>query len=144
VTTRFSEEIIMMGLRRWLALSLALVVACVAVHATAAEPEPGPPPRELKAPPTPSVRDLVRQPQSELAEVVRRFEADRGSLMRAYSVPGSTVRHNRLRQFCSDWLDALSKVDAARLCELGRADYDRIHESIWRELRQLDLQGAQT
>src|SRR5262245_41836560 len=132
----------MASVRRVLIGLVALTTAWAALHGTAAEPEKGPPPREVKTAPAKALdlSELVRQPRSELAEVVRQFEADRDSLMRAYPVPGSPTRHARLRSFYSDWLDALARLDPTPLTPLGRDDRVRLEESIWRELRQLESQ----
>jgi hypothetical protein len=60
---------------------------------------------------------------SELRDTVDRFSADRQALMRFYTVQGSQERRSKLRAFYDGWLNALPKVDFARLSKDGQVDY---------------------
>ena len=89
----------------------------------------------------PDLRELLARPQSEMRGVVQRYEADRGCLSRSYTIPTSPTRYARLKQFHTDWLTALEKLDAAKLSPEAREDYQRLQDSVRRELRQLDSQA---
>src|SRR5438034_11836336 len=49
--------------------------------------------------------------QSEMRAPIERYVADRGSLARFYTVEASPTRHARLKQFYSDWLTSLAKLN---------------------------------
>jgi len=69
-----------------------------------------------------STRDLndTDSRQSEMRGVIERYTADRGSLTRFYSVEASSARQARMKQFYSDWLAALSKLDFDSMSPDGR------------------------
>ena len=57
--------------------------------------------------------------RSELRGAIERYEVDRGSLLRSLPPSGSPQRDERLREFTTQWLDQLGKLDFDRL-EPGR------------------------
>src|SRR5262245_37791000 len=59
---------------------------------------------------TPDLKDLVTS-QSELRSLIERYNADRGSLFRSYPVELSPARQARFKQFYSEWLATLGKLN---------------------------------
>ncbi|HWQ33092.1 MAG TPA: DUF885 family protein [Blastocatellia bacterium] len=80
---------------------------------------------------------------SELRPVIERFSTDRGSLSRFYTIQISPVRQARMKQFYSEWLDRLAKLDFNRLSHAGQIDYLLFKNHLDHELRQLDIQAKQ-
>jgi uncharacterized protein (DUF885 family) len=80
-------------------------------------------------------------PQSELRGLIERYTADRGSLFRFFSTDASATRHARMKQFYSDWLAALAKLNFDSMSEDGRVDYLLFKNHLDHELRQLDTQN---
>lgn len=78
--------------------------------------------------------------QSELRAVIERYTVDRGSLARFYSVDTSSARHARMKQFYTDWLATLSKIDFDALSQDGRIDYILFKNHLDHALKQLELQ----
>lgn len=78
--------------------------------------------------------------QSELRAVIERYTVDRGSLARFYSVDASSARQARMKQFYTDWLATLSKIDFDALSQDGRIDYILFKNHLDHALRQLELQ----
>lgn len=79
-------------------------------------------------------------PQSEMRGFIERYTADRGSLARFYSVEASSARQARMKQFYTDWLGTLAKLDFNSMSQDGRIDYLLFKNHLDHELRQLDLQ----
>lgn len=79
-------------------------------------------------------------PQSQMRGVIERYTADRGSLARFYSVEASSARQARMKQFYTEWLTALAKLDFDAMGQDGRIDYLVFKNHLDHELRQLDLQ----
>jgi len=77
---------------------------------------------------------------SEMRGVIERYTADRGSLARFYSVEASSARQARMKQFYSDWLATLAKLDFDSMGQDGRIDYLLFKNHLGHQLRQLDLQ----
>jgi uncharacterized protein (DUF885 family) len=77
---------------------------------------------------------------SEMRAVIERYTADRGSLARFYSVDASSARQARMKQFYTDWLATLAKLDFDSMSQDGRIDYLLFKNHLDHELRQLDLQ----
>lgn len=90
-------------------------------------PEKLPPPR-----PVADQLDLAGlvKPTSPVVAIARRYDADRGSLTRAYPVPLSTVRFNRLAKFHADWLAALTAVDVGKLATADREELARLRAKV--------------
>jgi len=92
---------------------------------------------------TPSLPELndTDSPQSEMRGVIERYAADRGSLARFYSVEASSARQARMKQFYSDWLAALAKLNFDSMSQDGRIDYLLFRNHLDHELRQADIQA---
>src|SRR5690348_2485926 len=88
-----------------------------------------------------SVLPDVDASQSEMRGVIQSFTTDSRSLHRFYSVEGSKVRRERLKQFYSDWLDRLGKVNFDALGPDGRIDYLLLANDLTHQLRSLDLEA---
>jgi uncharacterized protein (DUF885 family) len=109
---------------------LVLSVLCAAGGAVAIEAQQKPlqmPPeaRRTFSDPAAYVPDLSRlsTATSELRDVVERLAADRQALMRFYNIPGSAERRAKLTEFYRAWLQALPRIDFARLSLEGQADH---------------------
>ena len=104
-------------------------------------PRPAPPTVERTfSDPSAYVPDLPRlvSATSELRDVVDRFALDRQALLRFYTVPGSNERRARLRAFQQAWLQALPRIDFARLSREGQVDYVLLRNHIEYSLKLLD------
>ena len=77
---------------------------------------------------------------SELRGVIERYTSDRGSLARFYAVEGSSARETRMKQFCTEWLTTLARLNFDSMSQEGRIDYLLFKNHLEHELRQLDLQ----
>jgi uncharacterized protein (DUF885 family) len=93
-----------------------------------------------KAADTPDLKDLDAS-QSELRSLIERFVADRGSLSRSYPVEISPGRQTRFKQFYSDWLATLAKLNFDTLSQDGKVDYLLLKTHLNHELQQLELQS---
>jgi uncharacterized protein (DUF885 family) len=78
---------------------------------------------------------------SELRSLIERYVADRGSLSRSYPVEISPARRARFKQFYSDWLAALAKLNFDSLSQDGKVDYLLFTTHINHELQQEELQS---
>ena len=99
----------------------------------------GPQPKERGATEAPDLRDL-ELPASEMRGLIERYTVDRGSLNRSYPVEMSPARQTRLKQFYSEWLAALSRINFDALSQSDKVDYLLFKNHLDYELRQLDLQ----
>ncbi|HEY9501113.1 MAG TPA: DUF885 family protein [Pyrinomonadaceae bacterium] len=91
---------------------------------------------------TPSKTEL-KSSDSEMRPQIERYTVDRGSLTRAFPVPMSPSRRDRFKQFYSDWLASLTKVDFDHMSEDGQIDYILFKNHLEYELRQLEIQSRQ-
>src|SRR5262245_65016665 len=66
----------------------------------------------------PDLKDLDSS-SSELRSLIERYVADRGSLSRSYPVEISPGRRARFKQFYSDWLATLGKINLDTLGQDG-------------------------
>jgi hypothetical protein len=78
---------------------------------------------------------------SELRSAIERFVADRSSLTRSYPVEISPARQTRFRQFYSDWLGTLAKLNFDSMSLDGKVDYVLFRLHLEHELQQLELQN---
>jgi uncharacterized protein (DUF885 family) len=79
-------------------------------------------------------------PESEMRATLERYSVDRGSLSRFYTAPFSPARHARMKQFYTEWLNSLGKVDFDRMSQGGQVDYILFRNHLEYELRQLDIE----
>ena len=78
---------------------------------------------------------------SEMRRVIERYSADLGSLNRLYAVETSPTRYARMKQFHSEWLAALQKMDFDSMSQEGRIDYVLFKNHLERELGRLDIRA---
>jgi uncharacterized protein (DUF885 family) len=78
-------------------------------------------------------------PQSEMRSVIERYNADRGSLFRFFGIEASASRQSRMKQFYSDWLATIAKLNFDSMSQDGRVDYILFKNHLDHELRQLDI-----
>src|SRR5262247_106222 len=88
----------------------------------------------------PDLKDLDSSP-SELRSLIERYVADRGSLSRSYPVEISPARQARFKQFYSDWLATLAKLNFDSLSQDGKVDYLLFKGRLNHELQQEELQS---
>jgi uncharacterized protein (DUF885 family) len=77
---------------------------------------------------------------SEMQTVIQRYTADRGSLARFFSVEASPTRRARMKQFYTEWLASLAKLNFDSMTQDGRIDYVLFKNHLDHELRQLDTE----
>lgn len=82
----------------------------------------------------------LNQPEGQVAGMIKRFTADRGSLTRFYSAPYSPIKRGRFKQFYTEWLDALRRIDFDKLSQQEKVDYVLFKIQLDYELRQLDIE----
>jgi len=92
------------------------------------------------APDLPDLGDLDSS-RSEMRAVIERYVADRGSLSRSYPVESSPARLARFKQFYSDWLAAIGKMNFDAMSLDGKADYVLLKFHVEHEQQQLELQA---
>jgi len=90
--------------------------------------------------PLPELNDTDSQ-QSEMRAAIERYVADRGSLARFYTVEASSTRQSRLKQFYSDWLATIGRLNFDSMSQDGRVDYLLFKNHLDHELRQLEIQS---
>src|SRR5262245_3619836 len=78
---------------------------------------------------------------SELRASIERYVADRGSLSRGYPVETSPARLARFKQFNSDWLTTIGKLNFDTLSLDGKVDYLLFKTHLEHELQQLEIQN---
>ncbi len=83
----------------------------------------------------------INSPQSELRGMIKRYMADRGSLFRFHAVETSPARNARMRQFYTEWLAALGRVNFDSLSQDGRINYLLFKNHLDYELRQLEIRA---
>src|SRR5690348_6221572 len=86
----------------------------------------------------PDLKDLDSS-SSELRSLIERYVADRGSLTRSYPVEISPARRERFKQFYSDWLVTLAKLNFDTLSQDGKVDYLLFKTRLEHELQQEEL-----
>ena len=82
-------------------------------------------------------------PESDLRPLIERYTVDRGSLTRSYPASISSARQTRFRQFYSDWLAQLQKLNFDSMSQEGKVDYLLLKNHLEYELRQMDIQAKQ-
>jgi uncharacterized protein (DUF885 family) len=74
---------------------------------------------------------------SELRDLVDRYDADRQAIQRFYTIPGSTMRRDRLRTYYEAWLQKLPSVAFDALSREGKVDYVLLRNKVEYELSLL-------
>jgi uncharacterized protein (DUF885 family) len=95
---------------------------------------PGVPPKSI-AP----LNKIDAMPTSELRGLIELYQADLGSVERTYPVRMSLVRHERLREFYTQWLGLLAKPPFDGLSQDGKLDYLLLKNYLEHELRDLEI-----
>jgi hypothetical protein len=108
-------------------VSVAVFVCVAVAGATAQQPALQLPPDVGRrfADPSAYLPDLsvLATATSELRDLVTRFKLDAEALKRFHAIVGSSERRSRLRSFYTAWLQALPKLNFAKLSREGQADY---------------------
>jgi uncharacterized protein (DUF885 family) len=119
--------------------TIVLSISLVFTAKTSAYLESGQKPPDA-ASDAPDLKDLDSS-SSELRSLIERYVADRGSLSRSYPVEISPARQARFKQFYSDWLATLAKLNFDTLSQDGKVDYLLFKTSLNHELQQEELQS---
>ncbi len=85
----------------------------------------------------------LKSADSDMRRLIERYAADRSILARSYPVSSSDARRSRFRQFYTDWMTLLPKVDFERLSHDDQIDYILFKNHLQYELRQLEIQATQ-
>ncbi len=85
----------------------------------------------------------LKYPASEMRGVIERYTVDRSILTRSYPLSLSAARHGRFKQFYTDWLALLSKLDFDRLSHDDQVNYILFKNHLESELRQIEIQARQ-
>ena len=80
---------------------------------------------------------------SELRVMIERYSVDRMSLQSSSPPSSSPVRDERLRDFTTQWLEKLEKIEFERLTQEGQVDYLLFKNYLSHQLRQLDLRSKE-
>src|SRR5262245_22587734 len=88
---------------------------------------------------TPELNELDSS-KSEMRPVIERYVADHGSLSRSYPVESSPTRLERFKQFYSDWLALIGKMNFDAMSQDGKVDYVLFKFHVERERQRLELQ----
>jgi uncharacterized protein (DUF885 family) len=118
----------------WLVATIVLGGSLVFTSKTSGQKPPG------AASDAPDLKDLDSS-SSELRSLIERYIADRGSLSRSYPVEISPARRTRFKQFYSDWLATLAKLNFDTLSQDGKVDYLLFKTRLNHELQQEELDG---
>jgi len=81
---------------------------------------------------------LLNPPYNEMEIVTKRYGADHGNLTKFYNVNSSPTRHVRLKRFYTDWQTALNKVDADKLSNAAKADWQTLKKRVARDLAAVE------
>ncbi|HEY7182972.1 MAG TPA: DUF885 family protein, partial [Blastocatellia bacterium] len=87
----------------------------------------------------PDLKDLDTS-SSELRSLIERYIVDRGSLSRSYPMEISPARQARFKQFYSDWLATLGKLNFDAMSQDGKVDYLLLKTHLNHELQQVELE----
>src|SRR5262245_42629192 len=128
-----------LGMAACLIAVVALTGGLVITAKTSAYLESGQKPPDA-ASDAPDLKDLDSS-SSELRSLIERYVADRGSLSRSYPVDISPARRARFKQFYSDWLVTLAKLNFDTLSQDGKVDYLLFKGRLNHELQQEELQS---
>ncbi len=80
---------------------------------------------------------------SELRAAIERYEADRGNLIRSAPAAGSPDRDRRIRQFTTNWIDRLGRLEFDHLSHDGQVDFLLFRNHLDHERRQLEIRDRE-
>ncbi|MCW5961120.1 MAG: DUF885 domain-containing protein [Pyrinomonadaceae bacterium] len=83
------------------------------------------------------------EPPSQIRGMIEKYSADHGSLDRFYSAPGSKNRAKRFREFYSEWLARLGKLDFSKLNHDEQIDHLLFKNYLNHQLAELERAQAQ-
>ena len=86
----------------------------------------------------PEAKDLD-SPTSEMKTSIERYSTDRFTLGRLFPVESSPARQARYKQFYSDWLATIGKLNFDAMSQDGKVDYLLFRTHLEHELQQLEL-----
>ncbi len=89
---------------------------------------------------TPELNELDSS-KSEMRPVIERYVADHGSLSRSYPVESSPARLIAFKQFYSDWLALIGKMNFDAMSQDGKVDYALFKFHVEREQQRLEIQN---
>jgi uncharacterized protein (DUF885 family) len=118
-------------------ISLVTLLGLSPASLISAEPTailPGVPPKSIK-----SMDKIDDTPTSELRSLIELYQADLGSVERTYPVRMSLQRHDRLKEFYTQWLSLLGKTSFEGLSQDGKIDYLLLKNYLEHELRDLEI-----
>ena len=87
----------------------------------------------------PDLKDLDA-PASEMKSLIERYVADRNALGRLFPVEASPARQTRYKQFYSDWLATIGKLNFDAMSQDGKVDYLLFKTHLDHEAQQLEIQ----
>ena len=87
--------------------------------------------------------EVAPEDGSELRGMIERYSVDRLSLQSSSPPSASPVRDERARDFTTQWLEKLTKLDFDRLTQDGQVDYLLFKNYLLHQLRQLDLRSKE-
>jgi uncharacterized protein (DUF885 family) len=90
---------------------------------------------------TPELNELDSS-KSEMRPVIERYVADQGSLSRSYPVESSPARLARFKQFYSDWLALIGKMNFDAMSQDGKVDYVLFKFHVEREQQRLEIRNS--
>ncbi len=122
--------------------ALLALAACALAHASALEPNPAA--HRPAADYVPDVAALATPTSSALRELVDRFASDQRELERCFTVPGSSIRTEKLTSFLQTWQDRVAGLDFAKLDAEGRIDATLLRFHLQHEQQLLARQTART
>lgn len=111
-----------------LAIALALIFALAITPISNAQ----------KNPDIPDAKDLDA-PASEMKTSIERYAMDRNTLGRLFPVESSPTRVARYKQFYSDWLATIGKLNFDAMSQDGKVDYLLFRTRLEHELKQLEI-----
>ena len=92
--------------------------------------------------PGPDLADLDPG-QSEMRGIILRYAADSWTVERLFPDQSSETRRARVREFCTQWLDTLDRLEFGTMSLEGRVDYIIFRNYLQHRLSQLELQGEE-
>ncbi len=77
-----------------------------------------------------------------LRSLIEHYREDKEALERYYSIPFSSARRERFKEFNQEWLGILSKIAFGKLSLDGQVDYTLLKNHLNRELRKLETDAT--
>ncbi len=113
---------------------IRLAIALVLIFALAFTPISN----AQKNPDIPDSKDLDT-PTSEMKIWIERYSTDRFTLGRLFPVESSPARQTRYKQFYSDWMATIGKLNFDAMSQDGKVDYLLFRTHLENQLQQLEI-----